>query len=156
MKRTDLPDRFQKLLQRIPYATIATVCPDGQPWNSPVVGRFDVDMNLYWVSWKENQHSKNIAASPRIFVVVYDSQIPEGQGEGLYLQMRATVVDTAHEFEAAAAVYDADFFSHSFTHKQFLDSCPQRMYKAAPEHIWYNVDGSLQGHFIDTRVELTA
>ena len=155
MKRTDLPKRFQELLERVRYATIATVGADRQPWNSPVVGTFDSDMNLYWISWQENQHSKNVAANPRIFVVVYDSQAPEGQGEGLYLQMRAKIVDSVKGVETARKVYDSGFFSHTFSHEQFLGDCPQRIYKAEPERIWYNADGNLQGHFIDTRVELT-
>lgn len=154
MKRTDLPSRFQALLRRIPYATIATVCPEGQPWNSPVVGRFDADMNLYWVSWKENQHSRNIAVNPRIFVVVYDSQVPEGQGEGLYLQMRAHAISDTPELEQAQQVYDLSFFKHDAVHERFLGDCPQRIYKAVPERIWFNVDGQQQGHFVDKRREI--
>lgn len=155
MKRTDLPSRFQQLLGRIPYVTIATVCPNGQPWNSPVVGRFDRDMNLYWISWKENQHSLNIAYDQRIFVVVYDSQVPEGQGEGLYLQMKAHELSNG-ELGKAREAYGTSFFSHTFKHDQFLGSCPQRIYRAVPENIWYNIDGSARGHFVDKRVAITA
>ncbi len=155
MKRTDLPTRFQTLLRRIPYVTIATVCPDGQPWNSPVVGKFDRDMNLYWVSWENNQHSRNIVREPRIFAVVYDSQVPEGQGEGLYLKMRAHVVKSQDELAAAYKIYDSSFFEHAFAHDQFTDDCPQRIYKAIPEHMWYNIDGKAKGHFVDKRRELT-
>lgn len=155
MKRTDLPARFQELLKHIPYVTIATVCPNGQPWNSPVVGKFDDHLNLYWASWKNNQHSQNVAHEPRIFVVIYDSQVPEGQGEGLYLQMRAHALQV-DELKEAQKIYDASFFRHEFSHDQFLETCPQRIYKAVPEHVWYNVDGEDQGHFVDKRVELTA
>lgn len=155
MKRTVLPDRLQALLAKIPYVAIATVSAEGQPWNSPVVGRFDDDLNLYWVSWRKTQHSRNIADEPRIFVVVYDSQIPEGTGFGLYLQMRARALDTADAIVKAEKVYDTSFFEHRFDHPQFLGECPQRIYKAVPEKVWYNIDAKEQGHFIDTRRELT-
>lgn len=155
MKRTDLPNRFQELLRRIPYVTIATVCPDGSPWNSPVVGKFDANMNLYWVSWKDSQHSKNIACDPRAFVVSYDSQVPEGQGEGLYLQMEVHEL-AAGELRDARKIYDPTFFRHEFRHGQFLGQCPQRIYKAVPKHIWYNIDSEEQGHFVDKRTELMA
>jgi general stress protein 26 len=89
MKRTQLPKELRELLYRLPYATIATVCPDGQPWNTPVFARGDDELNLYWVSHKQAQHSLNIARQPRIFVVIYDSMVPEGEGLGLYLAMRA-------------------------------------------------------------------
>lgn len=118
-----------------------------------MVGKFDKDMNLYWVSWKENQHSQNIAQDPRIFVVIYDSRVPEGQGEGLYLQMRAHEL-AANELDRAHKIYAPSFFKYEFRHDQFLSQCPQRIYKATPEHIWYNVDSEAQGHFADKRAAL--
>ena len=151
MKRTDLPERFQALLRDIPYITIATVCPDGTPWNSPVVGTFDFQMNLYWISWKNNQHSRNIDQNPHVFVVVYDSRTPEGQGEGLYLKMTAHAVTTAEDLATAQTIYDTAFFKHPFTHAQFDAECPQRIYRASPEAIWYNIDGKSKGHFVDRR-----
>ena len=155
MDRTKLPVRVQALLARIPYVTLATVSPDGQPWNSPVVGRFDDALNLYWVSSRAAQHSRNIAEEPRIFVVVYDSQAPEGTGEGLYLQMRARALDTTSAIKAAKQIYDTSFFTHPMEdHVQFLGECPQRIYKALPEKLWRNIDDSDEGHFVDTRREL--
>ena len=155
MKHTDLPQQLQTMLQAIPYVTIATVCSNGQPWNSPVVGRFDDELNLYWVSWKENQHSRNIALDPRIFVVVYDSRVPEGLGLGLFLQMRARALETFTSIERGLLAYDP-FFSHSFPHQQFIGACPQRLYEAVPERAWYNIDGERDGHFVDLRCELRA
>lgn len=155
MKRTDLPIRLQNLLTRIPYVTIATVCPNGQPWNSPVVGKFDQDMNLYWASWKGNQHSMNVAHDSRIFVVIYDSQVPEGQGEGLYLQMRAQELASPEELRQAYKIYETSFFTHKGCESHFQGDCPQRIYKAVPEHIWYNIDGEEKKHFVDKRLELT-
>lgn len=65
---------------------------------------FDDDLNLYWASWKENQHSRNIAHDPRIFVAVYDPQIALGQGEGLYQQMMTQALKSADELRAARQV----------------------------------------------------
>ncbi|HKU18277.1 MAG TPA: pyridoxamine 5'-phosphate oxidase family protein [Candidatus Saccharimonadales bacterium] len=151
MKRTQVSAQLQKLLAATPYVAIATVCPNGRPWNTPVVGRFDDDLNLYWVSWRQNQHSRNIAREPRVFVVMYDSSAPEGQGEGLYLQMRAQALGTRREIQAARQTYDTSFFRHPFRHEQFLGNCPQRFYKAVPEYLWYNGDGEADGHFVDVR-----
>lgn len=155
MKRTQLPKPLQDLLRRIPYATVATVGKDGQPWNSPVFARWDDDLNVYWVSHKQAQHSKNIAHNPRIFVVVYDSTVPEGEGLGLYLAMRARLLKTAEEVAHAKAIYDTSFFAHNYTnHEQFLAGCPQGFYVASPDHIWFNVDSNTKdGHFIDARQE---
>ena len=154
MKRTDLFDWFQTLLQRIPYITIATVCPDGQPWNSPVVGTFDENLNVYWVSGAKNQHSQNIAGNERIFIVIYDSHAPLGEGEGLYFKMRARSLETCDEIAEAHQLYDASLFEHAFEHPRFFGECPQRIYKAVPEAIWYNSDCEEQGHAVDMRKAL--
>lgn len=36
-----------KILRTIRYATLATVTPDGKPWNSPVAHVLDADLNIY-------------------------------------------------------------------------------------------------------------
>jgi general stress protein 26 len=86
MKRTALPTRFQELLAAVPYVTLATTCPEGTPWNTPVFGYFDDALNFYWASWTKNQHSRNIAHNHHVFVVVFDSKAPEGDGVGLYFR----------------------------------------------------------------------
>lgn len=87
MKCTYLPKNLVALLTEVPYIAVATVCPDGRPWNTPVRGYFDDQLTLYWVSWVKNQHSQNIACDPRIFAVIYSSCAPEGTAVGLYLEM---------------------------------------------------------------------
>lgn len=139
----------------MPYVTIATVSPAGRPWNTPVVGRFDDSLYLYWISWCRNRHSQNIVKEPRIFVVVYDTSAPEGAGQGLYLQMRARMLTTPQEIETAKKVYNTSFFVHpTESHAQFLDQCPQRFFKAVPERIWYNADSQKERHFVDIRREI--
>jgi len=80
MKCTDLPPELRNILAEVPYATLATVCPDRTPWNTPVWACFDDVLNMYWASWPGNQHSRNIADNPSIFVVVYKSNAQEGMG----------------------------------------------------------------------------
>jgi general stress protein 26 len=154
MKRTSLPTSLKSILDRIVYATIATADSSGQPWNSPVVGKWDDNLNLYWVSAKKSQHSQNIALRPRILVVVYDSTVPEGEGLGIYLEMEAKLLRTNAEILKAKEVYDTGFFKHADAdHQHFLAVCPQGFYKAVPLRVWYNDDSAERGHFIDTRAE---
>jgi general stress protein 26 len=64
------------VLDTIKYITVATSNKDGEPWNTPVAGfHFDGDYTLYWASWQDNQHSQNIRANGKAFVVVYDSPL---------------------------------------------------------------------------------
>ncbi len=103
----------RKILDTIHYITIATICEDGSPWNSPVSASLDTELNFYWGSSPENVHSQNIRRDGRVFVVVFDSNAPEGTGEGVYMQGRAEELDFC-----------------------FSDSV--KKYKFVPEKIWIN------------------
>ena len=46
--------RAKEILAKIQYATVATITPEGKPWNSPVAHELDKDNNIYWFSDKEN------------------------------------------------------------------------------------------------------
>ena len=74
MKRTKAyyHRRAAEILQQIQYATLATVNTEGQPWNSPVAALHDGMLNVYWISDKEGQHSRNILSNGRVFIVIYD------------------------------------------------------------------------------------
>lgn len=156
MKRTHLPSNLHDILAKVSYATIASTCADGHPWNTPVYACFDDDLAMYWVSHTDSQHSKNIASEPRIFVVVYDSTVPEGEGLGIYFKMKAKLLTSAADIRRAKKIYDTSFFKHDFSeHDQFLADCPQGFYKAVPEQIWRNSDTTIDQHFIDARSEVS-
>src|SRR5579863_9582560 len=79
-------NRATEIIKAINYATLATVTPEGKPWNSPVAHTYDDNLNIYWFSDKEGQHSRNVQQNGHVFIVIYDSTVPEGQGEGVYIQ----------------------------------------------------------------------
>lgn len=59
--------RVKKILQTIKYATIATASKNGKPWNSPVAHIYDDQLNIYWFSDKESQHSQNVRKNENVF-----------------------------------------------------------------------------------------
>lgn len=153
MKRTDLPRKLQQILTEVPYVTLASVCPDGKPWNTPVYGCFDKDLNLYWASWPKNQHSLNIAQSPRIFAVVYDSRAAEGDGLGIYIEMNAKMLTGKREIAQGRKIYTTNF-GETLDHQPFTGLCPRRLYKASARRLWYNSDAYIKSNFIDVRREV--
>lgn len=92
-----------RILKSIQYMTLATVCPDGSPWNTPVAPTFNNDLIFRWGSNEESVHSQNVRNEKRVFVVVYDSTVPEGTGEGVYMKGEARELD---EREGTLRMYE--------------------------------------------------
>ena len=68
------------------YMTLATADEHGRPWASPVWFAPLGDSGFLWVSSPETRHSRNIAARPEIAIVVFDSTVPVGAAEALYVE----------------------------------------------------------------------
>lgn len=148
----DLSKRAKEILQNIIYATIATISTDGKPWNSPVRHVYDNDLNIYWFSDKNNQHSLNIRDTEEVFIVIYDSTVPEGQGEGVYIQAKAYQLEDPEEIRKARRIKkgpDKD------APDDFMGDAVRRVYKAVPQQVWMNNAEEKDGIFIrDYRVEI--
>ena len=146
-------DRVKEIISSIQYATIATTDKNGQPWNSPVSALWD-GMTLYWASWTENQHSKNICANNKIFIVVYDSRAPEGTGEGVYVQAIAEEINDPEEVRKILTIRTQSKPDNRKI-EEMLGDYPRRFYKATPIKIWLNDASELNGNFIDIRKEVS-
>ena len=150
----DLNSKAKKIIEKILYITIATVSKDGQPWNSPVYSAFDKNYNFYWASDKNGQHSKNITENENIFIVIYDSTVPEGTGEGVYVKAKAYSLEDEKEIQHALEYLDGRVGKKPHDPNGFLGDMPRRVYKAVPEKFWVNDDGDINGNYIDIRIEV--
>ena len=110
--------------------TLATVCADGSPWNTPLAPTPSRDLIFRWGSNEGSIHSQNVRNEKRVFIVIYDSTVPEGVGEGVYMKGMAEELD---EYEGTL-----------------------RMYRFIPKQIWINdVENNDDGSFKkDVRIEL--
>lgn len=150
-----MEEKAKQILQKISYITIATATRDGMPWNSPVYSAFDDDYTFYWASDKNGQHSKNIQENLNVFLVVYDSTVPEGTGEGVYIQAKAYALTEENEILHALEVLDKRVGKTKERNaSEFLGEYPRRVYKAVPEKFWMNSDGDVNGNYIDIRIEV--
>ncbi|MCR4280216.1 MAG: pyridoxamine 5'-phosphate oxidase family protein [Candidatus Komeilibacteria bacterium] len=158
MNHPELIVKARKVISDILYITIATCDRSGQPWNSPVYSAFDNEYNFYWASWKENQHSKNIADNERVFVVIYDSTVPEGTGSGVYMRGIARQLEVKDLIEIIKSLKLLYSRKSKKTRKpeEFLGFLPRRIYKFIPEQVWINSEGDIKGNFIDARIDITA
>lgn len=146
--------RAIEILRKIRYATIATANKDGKPWNSPVAHEYDNQLNVYWFSDKQNQHSQNIRENEDVFIVIYDSTVPWGEGEGVYIEARAVELTDPEEILNVRKIEKGENYEGASS--DFLGDAIRRVYKAMPQRVWMNDDISENGVFIsDCRVEIS-
>lgn len=148
--------KAKRIIKEILYITIATAGKDGTPWNTPVYSAFDENYNFFWASDKNSIHSKNISENNKVALVIYDSTVPQGTGEGVYVEAKAFELSDPKEIEHALAYLyrrkDQDPKKRGA--QEFLGAYPRRVYKAVPEKFWVNGEGQVNGNYIDIREEV--
>jgi nitroimidazol reductase NimA-like FMN-containing flavoprotein (pyridoxamine 5'-phosphate oxidase superfamily) len=142
------------IIQKTIYAAVATSSAYGTPWNSPVYIVYDEALNFYWASDTASQHSRNMHENPSVFLVIFDSSVPWGEGKGIFIQATATEVDDRNEIANACHLRVTRASGAKQPPEDFIGDRPRRIYKAAPEKIWMNQDGQVDGHFIDERIAM--
>lgn len=146
-------DKGKEILKKIRYATISTVDVTGEPWAAPVWYVFDDNLDIYWWSPLDTQHSKNISQNPNIYVTIFDSTLPEGEGVGLYLRARASEI-SEDELDSAIERYNESTTVFKLDRENCTGDAPTRIYKAVTREGWTNDGETKDGFYIDKRVKL--
>lgn len=154
MKTDHFYPRAAEVIRKIIYLNLATTSKDGIPWNTPVYCSYDSDLNFYWLSWRENQHSINIEDNGNVFATIYDSTVPEGTGFGVYFQGKAKKVIKLPLLTKALALSYGRKSKKARAAKLFLTSYPRRVYQFTPKKVWVNGDDLIKNQFVDVRHEL--
>ncbi len=94
----------RRIVEANMYMTIATADGDGRPWVSPVWYAPLTTTEVLWVSAPEARHSRNIAGRPEVAIVIFDSTVPVGGAEALYLEAVAEEL-SGESLERAIAAY---------------------------------------------------
>ena len=124
------------ILDSSPYMTLATADRDGRPWPTPVYFAESEYADFYWLSSPEARHSRNIAERAEIGIVVFDSTVPVGSAEAVYMEATAAEVADA-DIEAAAVIAFQPRFPglSSFTADEVRGS-ELRLYRATVTSHW--------------------
>ena len=149
----NLSKRAKEIISKIEYVTIASVTEDGLPWNSAVFSAFDSNYNFYWGTHKDSQKAKNIRANKNVFLVIYDSTVPSGTGEGVYMQAVAYELNNMTEIKEAYKLLKTRHTAPFWEFKAIKNG-PIRLYKASPIKSWMNDGGEKNGHYIDIRTKI--
>jgi nitroimidazol reductase NimA-like FMN-containing flavoprotein (pyridoxamine 5'-phosphate oxidase superfamily) len=86
------------------YMVLATADASGRPWATPVWFATEDGIAFVWVSSPETRHSRNIAARPEIALVIFDSQVPDGSAQALYVGAVAEELPDA-EIDSGIALF---------------------------------------------------
>lgn len=90
------------------YVVLATADADGLPWASPVWFAKEDYRELYWVSFPGARHSQNIAVRPQIAMVVFDSTVAPGTGQGVYMTATAEQLTDLGAIEYGIGVFSRE------------------------------------------------
>jgi uncharacterized protein YhbP (UPF0306 family) len=120
------------------YMVLGTADEGGRPWVSPVYYAPSGYAELYWVSSPEAQHSRNLVARPELSIVVFDSQAPVGEGQGVYMSADAEQL-TGVDAERGIEVFSRVSVSHgakTWTVEDVREPAALRLYRAHVAEHW--------------------
>jgi nitroimidazol reductase NimA-like FMN-containing flavoprotein (pyridoxamine 5'-phosphate oxidase superfamily) len=98
----------REILGAVSYVVLATADAEGAPWASPVWFAMETYPELYWVSHPGARHSQNIAVRPQIAMVVFDSTVAPGSGQGVYMTATAEQLTDPGAIERGIAVFSRE------------------------------------------------
>ena len=154
----DNTEKVKKIIEENIYCTIAMTSLDGKPWVSPVFFVYDENYNIYWVSNKNSEHSRLLRVNPQAAIVIFDSQAPEGAGDGVYIKARVEELSNEEEIKEAIKFLNKRVTKEKFRVKGLGEVTADgvwRIYKALPETISTLTEGEyINGQYVDKRVEI--
>jgi len=104
----DLDRLAREILEEIRYVVLATIDEDGRTRTSPVYFTPSGYEDLFWVSYADTHHSRNLARDPRVSGVVFDSTRPPGKSSAVYVTGTAREVAGDELDEHLPRAFDPD------------------------------------------------
>ena len=130
MSGVDVEAVARRLLDTNQYMTLATADADGRPWISPVWFASASATELLWVSRPEARHSRNIAVRREVAIVVFDSTVPVGGAEALYIEALAEQVDDVDDAIAVFSRRSVAVGAQPWEPAYVRPPAPLRLYRA--------------------------
>src|SRR5512132_1227485 len=81
----ELADVARSVIDANSYMALGTADRAGNPWVSPVWFASEDYRNFHWVSSPDAKHSRNLAAHPQVAIAIFDSSVPVGGAQAVYM-----------------------------------------------------------------------
>ena len=127
--RAALDDMARRVIDGNVYMVLGTLDPDGQPRLSPVFYTAARYRDFYWVSVPEAHHSRNLAERAKVRLVIFDSTLPPGEGEAVYVSATAREVPEAELPGVVGEAFRSDAGTQ-FTPNELSGDARLRLYVA--------------------------
>jgi uncharacterized protein YhbP (UPF0306 family) len=130
--QADLAAIARTIIDSNDYMVLATADESGRPWASPVWYAPEEYREFFWVSSPEARHSRNLAVRPELGIVIFDSTVAVGAGQGVYMsavadQLSSEDLDRGIEiFSRRSAAQGAE----AWTRDRVVPPAPLRLYRA--------------------------
>ena len=117
---------------------LGTADEGGRPWVTPVYFAVREYSDFFWVSLPDAQHSRNLAGRPEVSIVIFDTGVPIGAGQGVYMSARAEELD-GEELERGIEVFSRRSVEHGvrpWSADDVRPPAPHRLYRASVDRHW--------------------
>jgi nitroimidazol reductase NimA-like FMN-containing flavoprotein (pyridoxamine 5'-phosphate oxidase superfamily) len=128
----DLVARGRAIVDANLYMVLGTADADGRPWATPVYFAHSDYREFLWVSEPGAVHSRSLEGRAEASIVIFDSTVPIGTGQAVYVSATAHVVGAEGRSEALE-IYTRRSLSHGgreWTAEDVVAPARHRLYRA--------------------------
>ena len=139
----ELADVARSVIDANRYMALGTVDEEGHPWVTPVWFASEDYRSFHWVSSPDAKHSRNLAAEPRVAIAIFDSSVPVGGAQAVYMKGAAQEL-TGAELERGIAIFDrVSRLDHgrAYALADVRESALIRLYRASVSEHWVLIPG---------------
>jgi uncharacterized protein YhbP (UPF0306 family) len=139
----DLAVHARRVIDANRYMALGTVDEAGHPWVSPVWFASEDHRSFHWVSSPDAKHSRNLAAHPEVAIAIFDSSVPVGGAQAVYMKGVAKEL-TGAELEQGLEVFDRvsrQDIGRAFGLDDVQGSALFRLYRATVSEHWVLIAG---------------
>jgi predicted pyridoxine 5'-phosphate oxidase superfamily flavin-nucleotide-binding protein len=139
----ELADVARSVIDANRYMALGTADVDGHPWVSPVWFASEDYRSFHWVSSPEAKHSLNLAARPEVAIAIFDSSVPVGGAQAVYMKGVGKELAGA-ELEQGVEVFDRvarQDHGRAYGADVLQGSALFRLYRATVSEHWVLIPG---------------
>ena len=105
MSDEQLSDLARTVIDSNSYMALGTADEAGHPWVSPVWFASEDYRQFHWVSSPNAKHSQNLASHPEVAIAIFDSSVPVGGAQAVYMKGVAQEL-TGADLDQGIEVFD--------------------------------------------------